>query len=167
MVGGLAHHFRTAGHTVGTQQSLQAWANCTTTWSFETTCETRLSVGGSCNKPFLPTQGLEHRPHRKCDHVPTERDSWMMMMSFILAVHAPSPPAAGSHCQAREDSDPHCRTEFSTQHPAVPDGHSVVFVQSQLRTCKDARPKKRCTHPLVTWRVCGANQSARIPHAGS
>jgi hypothetical protein len=30
----------------------------------------------------------------------------------VLAVRAPSPPAAGSHSQAREDSAPHCRTEF-------------------------------------------------------
>jgi hypothetical protein len=28
----------------------------------------------------------------------------------VLAAHAPSPPAAGSHCPAREDSAPHCRT---------------------------------------------------------
>jgi hypothetical protein len=30
----------------------------------------------------------------------------------VLAAHAPSPPAAGSHCPAREDSAPHCGTEF-------------------------------------------------------
>jgi hypothetical protein len=30
----------------------------------------------------------------------------------VLAAHAPSPPAAGSHCPAREDSAPHCRTDF-------------------------------------------------------
>jgi hypothetical protein len=30
----------------------------------------------------------------------------------VLTAHAPSPPAAGSHCPAREDSAPHCGTEF-------------------------------------------------------
>jgi hypothetical protein len=30
----------------------------------------------------------------------------------VLTDHAPSLPAEGSHCQAREDSAPHCRTEF-------------------------------------------------------
>ncbi len=30
----------------------------------------------------------------------------------VLADHDPSPPAAGSHCPAREDSAPHCGTEF-------------------------------------------------------
>jgi hypothetical protein len=29
----------------------------------------------------------------------------------VLAANAPSPPAAGSHCPAREDSAPHCGTE--------------------------------------------------------
>jgi len=31
----------------------------------------------------------------------------------VLATHAPSPPAAGSHCLAREGSAPHCGTEIS------------------------------------------------------
>jgi hypothetical protein len=31
----------------------------------------------------------------------------------VLTAHAPSPPAAGSHCPAKEDSAPHCGTEFS------------------------------------------------------
>ena len=30
----------------------------------------------------------------------------------VLTNHAQSPPAAGSHSQAREDSAPHCGTEF-------------------------------------------------------
>ncbi len=30
----------------------------------------------------------------------------------VLTAHVPSPPAAGSHCPAREDSAPHCGTEF-------------------------------------------------------
>jgi len=30
----------------------------------------------------------------------------------VLAAHAPSPPAAGSHSPARGDSAPHCGTEF-------------------------------------------------------
>jgi hypothetical protein len=30
----------------------------------------------------------------------------------VLAAHVPSPPAAGSHCPAREDSAPQCGTEF-------------------------------------------------------
>jgi hypothetical protein len=30
----------------------------------------------------------------------------------VLTAYAPSPPAAGSHCPAREDSAPHCGTEF-------------------------------------------------------
>jgi hypothetical protein len=34
----------------------------------------------------------------------------------VLTAHAPSPPAAGSHCPAIEDSAPHCGTEFR---PAV------------------------------------------------
>ncbi len=33
----------------------------------------------------------------------------------VLTAHAPSPPAAGSHCPAREDSAPHCRKEFFQQ----------------------------------------------------
>jgi len=32
----------------------------------------------------------------------------------FLAAHAPSPPAAGRHCPAREVSAPHCGTEFRT-----------------------------------------------------
>jgi hypothetical protein len=34
----------------------------------------------------------------------------------VLADHAPSLPAAGSHCPAREDSAPHCGTEFILGH---------------------------------------------------
>ena len=30
----------------------------------------------------------------------------------VLTAHAPSQPAVGSHCLAREDSAPHCKTEF-------------------------------------------------------
>jgi hypothetical protein len=30
----------------------------------------------------------------------------------VLTAHAPSPPAAGSHCPPKEDSAPHCGTEF-------------------------------------------------------
>ena len=30
----------------------------------------------------------------------------------VLAAHVPSPPAAGSHCPDRDDSAPHCGTEF-------------------------------------------------------
>ena len=32
----------------------------------------------------------------------------------VLSDHVPSPPAAGSHCQAREVSAPHCGTEIPT-----------------------------------------------------
>jgi hypothetical protein len=30
----------------------------------------------------------------------------------VLTAHAPSPPAADSHCPAKQDSAPHCGTEF-------------------------------------------------------
>ncbi len=33
----------------------------------------------------------------------------------VLAAHAQSPSAESSHCPAREDSAPHCRTEFFLQ----------------------------------------------------
>jgi hypothetical protein len=33
-------------------------------------------------------------------------------LESVLAAHAPSPPAAGSHRPAKEDSAPHCGTEF-------------------------------------------------------
>jgi hypothetical protein len=35
----------------------------------------------------------------------------------VLTAHAPSPPAAGSHCPAKEVSAPHCGTEFSKRKP--------------------------------------------------
>jgi hypothetical protein len=43
----------------------------------------------------------------------------------VLAAHAPSPPAAGSHCPAREDSAPHCGTEFSSMLDVL--AHSLII----------------------------------------
>jgi hypothetical protein len=52
------------------------------------------------NRPLLSRAAAKMSPHISIGPEPD------------LTVHAPSPPAAGSHCQAKEDSAPDCGTEF-------------------------------------------------------
>jgi hypothetical protein len=61
----------------------------------------------------------------------------------VLAAHIPSPPAAGSHCPAREDftiSNPHCGTEFLLSLPFLAPPHACTafgrlrFLQAHRET---------------------------------
>jgi hypothetical protein len=60
----------------------------------------------------------------------------------VLTVHAPSPPAAGSHCPAREDSAPHCRTEFSLQSLERLLAAERKFFEDRMTAAKIPAPKK-------------------------
>ena len=57
----------------------------------------------------------------------------------VLAAHAPSPPAAGSHCPAREGSTPHWEQSFTRE-----ENTSTLAPSSALQCC--------CSHSLNTTR---------------
>jgi hypothetical protein len=62
MVGALAPLFRTAGHTVHTQQSRPSQANGAAKWRFGNTCETRLAVEPGLRPQYHARYGSSSHP---------------------------------------------------------------------------------------------------------
>jgi hypothetical protein len=56
----------------------------------------------------------------------------------VLADHAPSPPAAGSQCPAREVSAPHCCTEFIHMYQHTPKPQSRLVFSLPLECHRNA-----------------------------
>jgi len=78
-------------------------------------------------RPNCPSTVAMQQSHMMSPHI-------RIGPEHVLTAHVPSPPAAGSHCPAREDSAPHCGTEFSEIalwegcYPISPPPHANSFV---------------------------------------
>jgi hypothetical protein len=60
----------------------------------------------------------------------------------VLTAHAPSLPAAGSHCPAREDSAPHCGAEFQSR-------EEMANLRCPREICEDVNGRD-CGHSVDT-----------------
>jgi hypothetical protein len=100
-------------------------------------------------RPLHSRAAAKMSPHIRIDPEP------------VLTAHAPSPPAAGSHCPAREDSAPHCRVcvcSAMSIYLSILDYQSTYLptylsIRMYLSICSLTLPCQRCLYHVCVC-VC-------------